>query len=348
MRQLIKPRRLSAGDKIATVSPSWGGAGAFPQRYDAGKRQLQDVFGVEVVEMQHTLAPPDWVAANPRARAEDLMAAFADPSIAGIFATIGGEDSIRLLPYLDLGVISANPKVFLGFSDTTSLHLACYAAGIGSFYGPSILAGFAENAGMHRFTVDSLRKTLFADAPIGQIPPNAEGWTAARTDWGNPNSQIVARTLHPAEGPRVLQGTGYHEGYLLGGCAEVLEMAKGTRWWPDAAAWHGAILFFETSEEAPSPGHVRRWMLNYAASGLLAGLSGVLISRADPGQQPDYQAAIEEAVVTVLRESGLSDLPVLAGLDFGHTMPMLTLPYGVRARIDCVTARLTILESGVT
>jgi muramoyltetrapeptide carboxypeptidase LdcA involved in peptidoglycan recycling len=79
--------------------------------------------------MPHALAEVEAVAADPRGRAADLMAAFADPCVAGIVSTIGGDDSIRLLPYLDLDVIAANPKPFLGYSDTTITHLACHAAG---------------------------------------------------------------------------------------------------------------------------------------------------------------------------------------------------------------------------
>lgn len=348
MPPLTKPRRLVRGDTIATVSPSWGGPGAFPQRYAAGKSQLEQAFGVKVVEMAHTLAPAEWIAQNPQARAADLMNAFADPGISGIFATIGGEDCIRLLPYLDLQVIRANPKVFLGFSDTTALHLACYAAGLTSFYGPSIMAGFAENGGMHAYTEESVRRAIFAAAPIGKVPPNTEGWTAGPTNWASPTLQLQRRTLRPAEAPRILQGSGTATGHLLGGCAEVLEMTKDTGWWPDNAAWQGAILFFETSEDAPPPTFIRYWMRNYAATGILNGLAGMLIARADPKGDGGYQQAIEAAVLQVLAESGRSDMPVLAGLDFGHTQPMLTLPCGVQARIDCTTATLAVLESGVT
>lgn len=240
---LTKPKRLQPGDRIAAVSPSWGGPGTVPERYAAGKRQLEAEFGLEVVEMAHTLASADWMAANPKARADDLMTAFADPSIAGIVATIGGEDSIRLLPYLDLAVISANPKVFLGFSDTTSLHLACHTAGLSSFYGPSIMAGFAESGGMHAYTMAALRKALFQTEPIGLVPLNHEGWTSERTDWSDPGIQAQPRVLQPATAPRVLQGKGVVQGHLLGGCAEVLEMVKDTAWWPSAADWRGAILF---------------------------------------------------------------------------------------------------------
>ncbi|QQR35224.1 LD-carboxypeptidase [Devosia oryziradicis] len=347
MPHLIKPKRLVAGDIVATVSPSWGGPGALPQRYQAGKAALEQTFGVRVVEMPHTLAPPDWVAHNPPARADDLMAAFADPDISGIIATIGGEDCIRLLPFLDLGVIAANPKVFLGFSDTTALHLACYTAGVTSFYGPSIMAGFAENGGMHAYTADSVLRTLFSGEPAGLVPNNTEGWTVERTDWSLPGNSALRRKLHPADAPRILQGSGMATGHLLGGCVEVLEMAKGTAWWPDKSAWSGAILFLETSEEAPTASYIRHCLRNYAATGLLEGLAGLLIARADPGEGPGYQAAIEAAILQILAEAGRTDLPVLAGLDFGHTQPMLTLPYGVQARIDCSAATLTIVEAGV-
>jgi muramoyltetrapeptide carboxypeptidase LdcA involved in peptidoglycan recycling len=347
MPHLIKPKRLVAGDIVATVSPSWGGPGALPQRYQAGKAALEHTFGVRVVEMPHTLAPPDWVAQNPRARADDLMAAFADPDIAGIFATIGGEDCIRLLPFLDLQVIAANPKVFLGFSDTTALHLACYAAGVISFYGPSIMAGFAENGGMHAYTADSVRQTLFSSEPVGVVPNNSEGWTVERTDWSLPAHLAPRRQLLPADAPRILQGSGTVAGHLLGGCLEVMQMANGTSWWPDKAAWTGAILFIETSEEAPTASYVRHCLRNYAAMGMLSGLAGLLIARPDPGGDAGYQAAQDAAVLQVLAEAGRGDLPVLSGLDFGHTQPMLTLPYGVQARIDCATATLTIVEAGV-
>lgn len=345
---LARPKRLAAGDRIAAVTPSWGGPGQFPERYEAGKRQLEAGFGVHLVEMAHTLAPPDWVAANPQARAQDLMDAFADPSIAGIFATIGGEDCIRLMPYLDLNIIQSNPKVFLGFSDTTSLHLACRKAGLSSFYGPSIMAGFGENGGMHDYTMEAVRRALFVPEPIGSIPLNREGWTAERLHWGDPALQQQRRKLQAATPPRLLQGKGSVTGRLLGGCAEVLEMAKGTSWWPALDAWRGAILFYETSEEAPSPVSVRCWMRNYSAQGILDGLSGILIARCDPKEDGTYQARVEEAIIETLAEANRPDLPVLTGLDFGHTQPMLTLPYGALARIDCATATLTVLESGVT
>ncbi len=298
--------------------------------------------------MRHTLADPAFLAANPEARARDLMDAFADSTISGIVTTIGGDDSIRLIPYLDLDVIARNPKAFLGFSDSTTLHFACFAAGLVSFYGPSIMAGFAENGGMHRYTIDGVRRALFQNEPIGLIAPNAEGWTAERLEWGDPTLQTRKRQMQRASAPRILQGSGIARGHLLGGCAEVMEMVKGSAWWPAPDAWHGAILFFETSEEAPAPELVKRWLRNFAAQGILESLSGMVLARPDARDDVTYQAHLEAAVVDAFAEARLSDIAVLSGLDFGHTQPMLTLPYGVHATIDCSALTMTIDESGVS
>ena len=330
------------------MSPSWGGPSMFPDRYRAGKRQFEAIFGVEIVEMPHTLAPADYLAHHPKARADDLMQAFSDPSIAGIVSTIGGDDSIRLLPHLDLDVLRQNPKIFIGFSDTTALHFACITAGLRSFYGPSLMAGFAENGGMHRFSTDAVTRALSATAPIGVVPENTEGWVCGSTDWGNPSLQAERRLLQKPDAPRILQGLGRASGHLLGGCAEVLEMVKGSPWWPSLAAWNGAVLFYETSEDAPEPQYIRYWLRNLAAQGILQVLNGILIARPDPAGRKDYQENLEAAFIQSLAEAGLTELPVLAGLDFGHTQPMLTLPYGALVEIDCADARLTILDAGVS
>ena len=111
MKKMIKPPVLKPGDKVATVSLSWGGAGD-PEilwRYEQGKKQLEETFGFEVVEMANTLKGTEYVYNHPEARAADLMAAFLDPEIKGIFTCIGGIESIRTLPYIDFDVIKNNP-----------------------------------------------------------------------------------------------------------------------------------------------------------------------------------------------------------------------------------------------
>lgn len=346
---MIKPQKLRSGDTIATLSLSWGGPGAFLHRYEAGKAQLQAEFGLNVVEMAHTLKSPDWLHRNPQARAEDLMVAFADPSIKGIFATIGGDDSIRILPWLDLDIICANPKIVLGYSDSTVIHLACYKAGLGSFYGPSIMAGFAENGGMFPYMVESVRRTLFVADPPGTIAPNFGGWTVEMLDWADPSNQTRRRQLTPSTGWRFLQGSGVRRGHLLGGCFEVLDWLRGTDFWPASDVWQDAILFLETSEEAPSPETVKRGLRSYAAMGILPKLAGILFGRPGgqipPTQHIEYDRALLEVIV---EEEGLTELPIIAGMDFGHTDPMMVLPYGVQALIDCDAGTFSIVETAVT
>ena len=348
-RGLIKPKKLSPGDKIAAVSLSWGGPGALPHRYQAGKRQLEETFGLHVVEMPHTLSAPDWLQSHPQARVDDLMQAFSDPSIKAIITTIGGDDSIRLLPYLDLEVIRANPKIFMGFSDTTVTHLACFKAGLVSFYGPAIMAGFAENGGILPYMEDSIRRTLFSSAPIGEIKPNSDGWTVEHLDWGNPDNQEVKRKLQPTDGLHFLQGSGIHEGHLIGGCMEVLDWLRGTVFWPEMGDWEDAILFLETSEEAPPPAAVSRMLRTLGVMGILERLTGVIFGRPG-GQVPpedfkDYEQAILQVVV---EECGLGELPIVTNMDFGHTDPICTLPYGLQMRIDCDKGSVEITENAVT
>lgn len=345
-RPLIKPQVLAPGDQVAIVTPSWGGPACFPYRFETGLRYLVEQFELEPVIMPHACKPAEWLDRNPRARAEDLMQAFEVPEIAAIVASIGGDDAIRLVPHLDLRGITSNPKVFLGYSDATVLHFVCLKAGLSSFYGPTVMAGFAENTGMHEFSVNAIHKALFTPKPPGKFPRNIEGWTDERLDWAVPEYQDRKRVLRTSVAPRLWQGSGKVRGQLVGGCAEVLEILKGTDFWPSLDYWNGTILFYETSEEAPSPSIMLRWMRNCGAQGILGRIAGMVVGR--PGGVPvehhdDYGAAIARA----LGEYDAEDIPLITGLDFGHTDPMTVLPYGAMAEIDCADASLSVIEASV-
>jgi muramoyltetrapeptide carboxypeptidase LdcA involved in peptidoglycan recycling len=333
---------------VAAVTLSWGGPGRFPHRYQAGKRQLQERFGVRVVETRHALRDAAWIARNPRARADDLMEAFGDPTIKAIISTIGGDDSIRILPYLDLDVIRANPKIFMGYSDTTISHFACFKAGLVSFYGPSMMAGFAENGGLFPFMAEAVEKTLFSSEAVGVVAPNTAGWTVEQLDWGAPENQSRKRAVQPCTGWRFAQGDGVVRGRLLGGCIEVLDWLRGTSFWPELSAWQDAILFLETSEEAPSPEYVMRTLRTFAAMGVLERLGGILLGRPGGEMPPEKFVEYDDAVREVVRdEQGLTGLPIVTNMDFGHTDPMFVLPYGVLAEIDCEHRQFSILENAV-
>lgn len=345
---MIKPPRLKPGDKVATVSPSWGGPSVFPHRYQAGVRQLIAEFGLKVVEMPHALKDADWLARNPKARADDLMQAFSDPSIKGIITTIGGDDSIRLLPYVDLNIIHNNPKVFMGYSDAAISHMLCFKAGLVSFYGPTIMAGFAENGGLFPYMTNSVRRTLFQTDVIGVIEQNPDDWTVERLEWSEPANQEKKRALNPCTGWKYLQGAGVHRGHLLGGCIEVLDWLRGTELWPTPEMWQDTILFLETSEEAPPPINVKYMLRAFAALGILKCLSGVLFGRPGGEFPVERFEEYDQVILQVVRdEEGLEDLPIITNMDFGHTDPMLVLPYGVQAEIDCDNQCFSILENAV-
>jgi len=348
MQGMKKPRKLQAGDTLAAVTLSWGGPNVFPDRYEAGKRQLEKTFGVRVVEMPHTLSDAEWLMENPQARADDLMRAFSDPAIDGIISTIGGDDSIRILPYLDLKVIQNNPKIFLGYSDSTVTHLVCLKAGVVSYYGPSIMAGFAENGGLFPYMVDAVKRTLFSSLPVGQLKPNTDGWTDEYLEWSEPAHQTRKRTLKQSSGWKFIQGNGIHQGHLVGGCFEVLNWLRGTAVWPTPDMWRGAILFFETSEEAPSPADIKRGLRALAAAGVLKEISGILFGRPG-GQVPEEKfSAYDEALTqVVVNEEKLNGVPIVSRMDFGHTDPMTVLPLGLECEIDCDAERVCIHENAV-
>lgn len=340
-----KPPALAAGDTVAVVALSSGLAAELPHRYAAGKRQLEETFGVRVVDAPHALCDSAWLHAHPEARADDLHWALTDDSVAGIVSAIGGDDSVRTLPFLDLDLIGRHPKVFLGFSDSTVQHLANLAAGVVTFYGPSVLADLAENLGIHPYTEQAVRAAVFTAEPFALEP--ATEWSEDMLDWADPALQQRRRRFWPHPGWTWMQGDEVVEGPLLGGCMEVLEMAKGTAVWPRADAWDGAVLALEISEEAPSPDQVTHWLRNYAATGVLDRISAMLFSR-PLWYSPRDTFRLYDAVRGVLVEGGRDDVPLVVGLDHGHGSPMGVLPLGCRVRVDPLRRTIEVTEPAVT
>jgi muramoyltetrapeptide carboxypeptidase LdcA involved in peptidoglycan recycling len=338
---LQKPLALAPGSRVAIVTPSWGGPADVPNRYEMGLRELRERFGFEVVEMPHARATVDWIWRNPQARADDINAAFADPSIHGVIASIGGDDSVRILPYLDERAISANPKVFMGYSDTTILHVFAMLCGLQTFSGPSVMSGIAENGGMFPYTESWIRRTLMSTEPVGLLEPTAE-WTDEFVRWEDIERSTQRRAMQPNPGWKWLQGTQRVEGHLVGGNLDVLEFLKGTRWWPGLDIWEGAVFYWETSEEAPTPQQVGYWLRNYGMLGILDRLAGMIVAR--PGfYSHDQHAALPEAIRRIVDvEFGRPDLPIVMNLDFGHTDPQMVIPNGARIILDPSSGTITL------
>lgn len=342
---LKKPAMLNKGDKVAAISLSWGGAGDSDilWRYEVGRRRLQEDFGLQVVEMPNTLKGSDYLYNHPEKRAEDLMMAFKDHSIKAIFTCIGGDESVRILPYIDFEVIKDNPKIFIGYSDSTITHFICLKSGISSFYGPSILAEFAENVEMFEYTKYWINKTLFENIPLGNIKASPI-WTSDYLPWKEEN-KFIKRRVKNNNGYELLQGKGIIKGHLLGGCIEVLEMIKGTKLWPKLETFDNSILFFETSEDKPEPTYLEYWLRNYGTMGVLQKVNGIIFGK--PYDNLYYEEYKKVILKVVREELNLLELPILYNMNFGHTAPMFIIPYGAMAEIDCELQQFSILESGV-
>lgn len=174
MNTLIKPKRLSKGDTIATISISGGRAGDrdLLWRYELGKRRLEEIFDLKVIETPNSMKGSDYLYKNPKERAEDLMWALVNPEVKGIIANMGGDDSVRLLPYLDFDIIRKNPKIFLGYSDITTITMYFAYAGVMSYYGANLLTPIAQPGNLDSYTEEAIWKTLFSTNVIGDILPS--------------------------------------------------------------------------------------------------------------------------------------------------------------------------------
>lgn len=339
MLHLQKPQHLKPGDKVATVSLSWGAAGV-PEirwRYELGKRRMEEQFGLQVVEMPHTLAPEKYVSDHPEKRAEDLMAAFADPSIKAVFNVIGGSDSVRMLPYIDFDVIRSNPKIFTGYSDGTTTDFICMKAGIASFYGAHVLNDFAEPGKMHDYTAGIIRKMLFSNETVGEIAPMPE-YSQGDVSWTDPSAR---RAYTPDWGYACLQG-GVARGTLIGGCFEVFPDFEGNELDPPSEAFDGSILFYEVCGK-PSEEKYRTRLRHYGEKGWFQNITGLLMGK-PLGDRAEHDM-LNRVTLEVLAEFGRPDLPVLANAGFGHNAPSGVIPMGAMAEIDCDRGRFTILEN---
>lgn len=336
---VLRASRIRQGDTIGIVSPSWGGAGMFPSRVERGVAQLS-ALGYKVRFGQHALNRQGFVSDTPENRARDFHDLFLDPSVRLILAAIGGDHSCHLLPFLDFDLLRRNPKPLVGFSDVTVLNVAIWkTSGLVTFNGPALLTDFAENPGMLEYTRAGFLKAVADDTPIGRITP-AASWTEEPQDWTTNAVLERARALTPSEGWTWLkQGVG--EGVLVGGCIESLQHLRGTPFWPD---WNGAIFFFETSEDKPSPATIDGILMDYENMGVLENLNGMLIGR-PRGYSLEEKAQLREIILDRTRRHSF---PIVSDMDFGHTSPQFSIPIGCRARIHAESRSFEILEPGVS
>lgn len=343
MSETKKPPKLHPGDTIAILSPSWGGPSAFPHIYENGLKNLESL-GFHVKEFPTTRADPQYLYQHPQDRAKDVSAAFADPEVKGIITSIGGDDSVRILPFLDRNVIRQNPKFLMGFSDTTILTTFCRQLGLVTFNGPSIMAGFSQMKAVEEGFCKHLQEFLLGDFQVYEYGA-FDTYFNEYPEWGDRGNTGKVGGGRKNKGWRWLQGGTSVKGELFGGNIEVLEFLKGSDYWFPKDFWNGKILFFETSEDKPTVNQVRYMLRNYGTQGALERAGALLFGRAKDYSEEEKDA-LDAAITAIIGfEFGRSDMPVVSNMDFGHTDPQWILPLGVQAEVNVMDRSLKLLES---
>jgi muramoyltetrapeptide carboxypeptidase LdcA involved in peptidoglycan recycling len=335
VRQFIHLAKLAKGDQVGVISPSAGLPGLFPWVQDLGLTRVRDVFGLHPVEYPTTRT----MGATLVDRARDVMAAFSDPKNKAVLTSIGGEDQIKLLKYLDPEVFLQNPKPFFGYSDNTHLHNFLWSLGIPSYYGGAILTQFAMQGSMHELTVQFLRHALF-DSGEYELEVS-DKFTDEDLDWGDKANLNKTRKHEPNDG-LVWDNPADVQGILWGGCLEsLIVQSAAARYLPADSDLDGTILFLETAEDIPESWIVEDLLIGFGERGWFDRFKAVLVGRPkawefDKPKSPEEKAAYRqnqrETVTRVIREYN-PIIPIVQNLDFGHTDPQIVLPMGNIARL---------------
>jgi muramoyltetrapeptide carboxypeptidase LdcA involved in peptidoglycan recycling len=334
--ELIVPPKLSPGDRVAVVSPSWAAPEAFPARHAVAMDFIERELGLVVVEYPTTRR-----SASPAERAADLMAAFADPATRAVMATIGGDDQLTVLPHLDPAVVRADPKPFFGFSDNTNLLNWLWNLGIAGYHGGSTMVHLGRVGGPHPISYLSLRDALFArvDRPVAE--PAAFG--EDEIGWNDPASPTTEPAMTPATGWIWHQPNLVLTAPTWGGNLEVLHWnLAANRWVRAVEDYAGAIVLLETSEEMPPAIEVFRMLRHMGERGLLAQFPAALIGRARASnfdhirpadERQPYRDQQRAAVLRAFAEYH-PEAMIVFDVDFGHTDPQYVLPYGGLVTVD--------------
>jgi muramoyltetrapeptide carboxypeptidase len=312
-----KPPRLRRGDTVGLVKPA--GFLADDLEFQLVMEAVR-AMGLVPKPATHLRSRFGYLAGQDKDRAADINAMYADDSVRAVFAVRGGWGSARLLPYLDFELIRANPKLLVGFSDITALHLA-FAARVGfpTIHGPNAGSSWSK------FSWDSFRRLAFdGDTPLHRNPIATEDRLVQR--------QWRTQTITP----------GKARGRLLGGNLTVLTSLLGTPYLPD---FDGAILFLEDVDEAEY--RIDRMLTQLTLSGVLRRVAGVVF-----GQCTNCRAtgpSIGGFTVAELLRQHLQPLgvPAYQGALLGHVDNQFSIPVGVRAEIDASSGTMRVLDPAV-
>ncbi|MGW0965488.1 S66 family peptidase [Streptomyces sp. NPDC002516] len=340
------PPKPVPGDRIAVISPSSGLPGLFPLPYELGLERLREEFGLEPVEYPATRK----MGSTPRERAADLHAAFADPTVGAVVASIGGDDQITVLPLLDRELIRANPKPFFGYSDNTNLLVYLRNAGIVGYHGGAVMCELGRPGAMDPLTAESLRAALFTSGPYELRP--AGRFREVDVPWEAPESFLSEPATVPGAGWTWVRPDRVVEGRSWGGNVEILSwlLMADREIAHDPSEYDGHVLFLETSEEMPSADDVFRILRGMGERGLLRRFPALLMGRPKtwsfarplaPEARARYAHDQREAVLRAV-DAYAPNMMVVFDVDLGHTDPQIVIPYGGTVRVDGPARRITV------
>lgn len=334
---LVAPRKAKPGDKVAVVSPSFAAPAIGPEVHEQALRRLAEVTGLVPVEYPTTRR----LNATAEDRAADLNAAFSDPEIRAVLATIGGEDQITVIPHLDAEAVRADPKPFLGYSDNTNLLNWLWTNGVAGFYGGSTQVQLGAGPAPDEVHVASLRAALLTGERL-EITEPGESEDFGRL-WQDPAALTEYGDRQPTEAWTWAGPARTITGPTWGGCIEVVQWALTAGRFPDdPEVVRGAVLLLESSEEL-IPAREFGWIVrSLGERGLLEAADAVLVGRAAASSHEDVRSLDRQAahraeqrdvaIETVQRYN--PDAVIVVGIPFGHTRPQWILPYGGSMTVD--------------
>ena len=327
---------------MAILSPSFAAPGRFPDVYKLGLERLETVFGLVPVEYPTTAK----LGATAEERSADLVAAFENPEIKAVIATIGGDDQVTYIKNLSAEPFVNNPKPFFGYSDNSHFCNFLFLNGIPSYYGGSLFTQFAMQGEMDEYTVRYIKHALFEEGEFELVA--SETYNDQGLNWDD-SSLLKTKRQHWLNEGFVWNGTKNTEGVLWGGCVEsVDEMLRHGVQIPTLEQFKNIVLMLETSEEIPSADYVFRVFRALGERGILERVQGVLIGRAKAWefdtqntleQKAEYRKQQQETVLRAVRQYN-AEIPLVQNMNFGHTDPQIPMPHGSKIRIEAEHKRI--------
>lgn len=308
---MIKPEALKFGDTVGIIAP------ASPTTEERVKKAHDKLIemGFKVKMGKSPYERYGYLSGSDNIRAEDINEMFRDKEVDGIICIRGGYGTPRILDLLDYEAIKNNPKVFVGYSDITALHIAfTQIADLVTYHGPMVASDMIGN--FSEFSKDNLYKAIMETDPIGKI--------------SNP----------PGEEIITING-GIAEGNIIGGNLSLIVDTIGTPYEIDVK---GKILFIEEIGEEPY--NIDRMLNQLRLAGKLHDAVGIILGDFNNcvSEKHDENLTLEQVIEDHIKPVGK---PTIFNLQAGHCEPMVTIPFGVRARLDADKKELIILESCV-